>query len=135
MLSNGIGKFFELLLLEGQTGVGGGFVNLVDGEVLKCAAVLHDCSPLAFRAWVTERHTSGGVPLQRSGLAENALVRERLFEPLQAQVLVPCLRELLVLLLQLKQGDVMVLDDGAGYLLDGDIVISPVLCEVPDYVE
>src|ERR1700744_5446080 len=79
------------------------------------------------RVAVTERHTSGVVPLQRRGLAENALVRESLFEPLSTQVLIPCIRELLVLLLQLEQGDVMVVDDGSRSLLDGDIVVSPVV--------
>ena len=48
-----------------------------------------------------------------SCLAENAPTRESFFIALQAQVVVPCLRKLLVLLLQFEKGDVMVTDDGA----------------------
>ena len=41
MLPDGLGKLFQLGLLEGLAGVGGGLMNLVDGDVLECAAVLH----------------------------------------------------------------------------------------------
>lgn len=76
---------------------------------------------------VKERHTSGAVPLQRSGLAENALVRESLFVALQAQVVVPRGGELLVLLAEFQKGDVVVANDGAGNLLDGDVIVAPVV--------
>src|SRR6187402_1552806 len=85
------------------------------------------CSFRAVGLRVTERHTSGMVPLQRSGLAENALVRKSLFKALQSQVAVPRLGEALVLLLQLEQSDVVVVHDGAGYLLQGEVIIAPVV--------
>ena len=48
-----------------------------------------------------------------SCLAENAFTRERFFIALQAQVVVPCLRQLLVLLLQFEKSDVVIPDNGA----------------------
>lgn len=42
---------------------------------------------------------SGMVPLQRGGLAEDALVRESLHETLRVEVLIPELGEVLVLLM------------------------------------
>ena len=45
MLPDGFGKLIKFGFLEGLAGIGGGFVNLVDGEVLERAAVLHDCTP------------------------------------------------------------------------------------------
>ena len=40
-----MGQFVQLAFLEGAAGVGGGFVDSIDGEVLECAAILHGCSP------------------------------------------------------------------------------------------
>ena len=45
VVPDGLGKLVQLGLIEGAAGVGGGFVNGVDGEKLECAAVLHGCSP------------------------------------------------------------------------------------------
>jgi hypothetical protein len=42
-----IGQFLQLGFVKRAPGIGGGLVNGVDGEVLKCAAVLHDCPPWA----------------------------------------------------------------------------------------
>ena len=47
MLPDALGKLLQLGFVKGAPGVGGGLVNGVDGEVLKCAAVLHDCPPWA----------------------------------------------------------------------------------------
>jgi hypothetical protein len=40
-----LGKLIQLGFIEGAAGVRGGFVNLIDGEKLECAAILHGCSP------------------------------------------------------------------------------------------
>ena len=40
-----LGEFPELGFIERAAGVGGGLVYGVDGEELKCAAILHGCSP------------------------------------------------------------------------------------------
>jgi len=40
-----LGKLPELTFIEGAAGVGGGLVDLVDGEELECAAILHGYSP------------------------------------------------------------------------------------------
>ena len=40
-----LGEFSELGFIECAAGVGGGLVDLVDGEELECAAILHGCSP------------------------------------------------------------------------------------------
>ena len=45
VLPDALGKFVQSGLIEGAAGVGGGFVDGVDSEILECAAVLHDCSP------------------------------------------------------------------------------------------
>ena len=45
-LPDALGQFVEFGFLEGLAGVGGGLVNLVDGDELEGAAVLHlGCSP------------------------------------------------------------------------------------------
>jgi hypothetical protein len=54
---------------------------------------------------------------------------------LQAQNVVPIGREKFMLPMQFQQGHVMPLDEVAGPLLDGHVVVTPVLCEAPDYVE
>ena len=41
MLPDGLGQLLQLGLLEGLARVGGGLVNMVDGESLESAAVLH----------------------------------------------------------------------------------------------
>ena len=41
------GKFLQLGFVKGAAGVRGGLMDGVDGEILKCAAVLHGCSPWA----------------------------------------------------------------------------------------
>ena len=41
VLSDALCQFLQLRLLEGEAWVGGGFMNLVDGDELECAAVLH----------------------------------------------------------------------------------------------
>ena len=45
MLPDGLGKLSQLAWLEGLAGVGGGFVDGVDGNKLKFTAVLHDGPP------------------------------------------------------------------------------------------
>jgi hypothetical protein len=42
---DGLGKLPQLGFVKRLAGVGGGLVNLVDGDELECAAVLHGCSP------------------------------------------------------------------------------------------
>jgi len=75
------------------------------------------------------------VPLQGSGLAENALVREGFREALQTQVAIPLRCKRLVLFMQFGQKHVVIANDIAAPLLNSDIVIAPILCEAPDYVE
>jgi hypothetical protein len=41
------GKLLKFGWIEGHARVGGGLVDGVDGEVLKCAAILHGCPPWA----------------------------------------------------------------------------------------
>jgi len=41
-----IGKLLQLAFIKSAPGVGGGFADGVDGEVLECAAVLHDVPSL-----------------------------------------------------------------------------------------
>ena len=42
MLPDTFGEFMQFVFFETLAGVGGGLVDGVDGEELKCAAVLHD---------------------------------------------------------------------------------------------
>ena len=39
------------------------------------------------------------------------------------------------LLMQAEKRDIVTAHDGAGELLDGNVVIAPGLCEAPDYVK
>jgi hypothetical protein len=43
--ADALGKLLQLAFVERSAGVVGRFVDLVDGNVLEFAAVLHDCSP------------------------------------------------------------------------------------------
>jgi hypothetical protein len=54
---------------------------------------------------------------------------------LQAQVVVPCLRKADMLLVQLNEIHVVVADDVATPLLNGDVIVAPILCEAPGYVK
>src|SRR5579871_2294927 len=47
VLSNALGQLVQLTFIKSAAGVGGGLMDGVDSEVLKCAAVLHDCPPRA----------------------------------------------------------------------------------------
>jgi hypothetical protein len=72
----------------------------------------------------------------QSGLAAYMLARvEDLGEALQTQVAVPRLGKADVLLVQPHQMHLAVADDVAAPLLDGNIIVAPVLCEAPDYVK
>lgn len=84
---------------------------------------------------IAERHTPDVLPLQRSGLANDALVREGFSEALQTQIVVPRLGKVNMLFVQFHEMHILVADDVAAPVLDGDIVVPPVLCEAPDYVE
>ena len=66
-----------------------------------------------------------------SGLAEDALVREDFGKALLSQVVVPRLREALVLCVSLRVIAVIAFADTAAPLLNRYIV----LCEAPDYVK
>ena len=50
MLPDALGKLLQLAWLERLAGVGGGLMNLVDGDVLEFAAVLHGA--LLGRCWL-----------------------------------------------------------------------------------
>jgi len=67
-----------------------------------------------------------GVPLQGSGLATNALVRKSLDKALQAQVVVPCLGESLVLLVKLHKMHVVAAHDVTAPLLDAQIIVAKI---------
>jgi hypothetical protein len=41
VMLDALGKLLQLGFVKGAPGVGGGLVNGVDSEILKCAAVLH----------------------------------------------------------------------------------------------
>jgi len=56
-------------------------------------------------------------------------------EVLQAQVVVPLLGELLVLVVQAGEVHIVVAHDGAAPLLHAEIVIAVILCEAPGYVK
>ncbi len=60
----------------------------------------------------TERQRAFTAPRGR-GLAEDALVREGFEKALQAQGVVPCLSKPLMLLLKLRQRDIVAVDDGS----------------------
>jgi len=75
------------------------------------------------------------LPLQRSGLAKNALVREGFSEALQTQIVVPRLRKVNVLFVQRDEMHILVADDIAAPLLHRGIIVAPVLCEAPGYVK
>src|SRR6185437_13961171 len=82
----------------------------------------------SFRAVEGDGH--GAVYVRRgsaprwSGLAANALVRESLCETLQAQVVVPCLCETLVLLMQSNQVDIVATHDIPAPLLYAEIIVA-----------
>jgi hypothetical protein len=65
-----LGKLLQLAFVKCAPGVGGGLVNGVDGEVLKCAAVLHDCPPWA--GW-TRVVVGAGRPEPSALVGENSL--------------------------------------------------------------
>src|SRR6266702_510754 len=73
-----------------------------------------------------EAETLGWFPLQGTGLATNALVREGLDEALQPQVVVPRLGKTFVLLVKLHKMHVVVAHDVTAPLLDGNVIIAPV---------
>jgi hypothetical protein len=60
-----------------------------------------------------------------SGLATNALVREGFYKALQSEVVVPCLCEPLMLLMQFQQAHVMVTNDVAAPLLNAEVIVLP----------
>jgi hypothetical protein len=68
MLANGLGQFFELVLLERLARVGSGLVNLVDCEVLECARILHDA---LLWAWVGCGCEADTLPCLRSVVGGN----------------------------------------------------------------
>jgi len=75
-------------------------------------------------------------PLRRgNGLAANRTVREGLLEALQFQVLVPLGSKVFVLLVHVEKDKVAAAHNRPGTSLDAHIVVTPVLCETPDYVE
>ena len=82
-----------------------------------------------------ERRGRAWVPLPESGLAENALVREGVGEALQTQVVVPRCGKAFVLFVQVGEEHVVIANDGAAPLLDGNVIVPPILCEAPDYVK
>jgi hypothetical protein len=54
---------------------------------------------------------------------------------LQTQVVVPRLGKAFVLLVKLNKVHVVAAYDVATPLFDGNVIVAPVLCEAPDYVE
>jgi hypothetical protein len=42
MQTDALGKLLQLAFIKGAAGVSGGYVDEVDGDVLECAAILHD---------------------------------------------------------------------------------------------
>ena len=56
--------FLKLRLIEGAAGVGGRFVDQVDGEILECAAVLHDALLGFWLAVAVVERTRPLYPLQ-----------------------------------------------------------------------
>ena len=113
MLPNGLGKFFQLVLLEGLAGVGGGLANLVDGDELEGAAVLHwvlSLSGLKAEGCGADTRGLSESPLRWAGelgLAAYVLLRvECLGIALGAEVAVPDLGKGNVLDVELAAGDV-----------------------------
>src|SRR3984885_12924657 len=47
MMLDAVGKLLQLAFVKSAPGIRGGLMDGVDGEVLECAAVLHDCPPWA----------------------------------------------------------------------------------------
>jgi hypothetical protein len=68
--------------------------------------------------------TGWRYPLHGSGLAANGLVRERFEKALYAKVGIPLQGELLAV--EVEQGDIVAVHDGARELLDGHIVVAPI---------
>jgi hypothetical protein len=100
-----IGQFLKFGLLEGEAWVGGGFMNLVDGDELECAAVLHDALLWAWLCCEVVERTRFPVSAPvggELGLTAYVLVRVKGFgEALRAKVVVPRRSESLVLFVQL----------------------------------
>jgi hypothetical protein len=74
----------------------------------------------------SEAETLWLYPLRGSGLATNALVRENVCVPLQAEVVVPRLCKTLVLLMQSNQVDIVAAHDVPAPLLHAEIVVAVV---------
>ena len=75
------------------------------------------------------------APVETGLGAWGLLLLEGFGEALQAQVVVPLLSKLLVLVVKRSVEDVMAVADETRPLLDSYVVVSPVLCEAPDYVK
>ena len=105
MLPDALGKLLQLRWLEGEARVGGGFVNLVDGDELECATVLHDALLWAWLCCEVVERTRFPVSAPvggELGLTAYMLVRVEGFgEALQAKVDVPRHSESLMLFMQL----------------------------------
>jgi hypothetical protein len=104
-LADALGKLLQLRLLEGLARVGGGFMNLVDGDELECAAVLHGALLWAWLCCEVVERTRFPVSAPvggQLGLTAYMLVRVEDFgEALQAKVVVPRLGKAFVLFVQL----------------------------------
>jgi hypothetical protein len=117
---DGLGKFFQLLLVEGLAWVGGGFEKLVYRDVLEFAAVLHDALLWAVGGCGCEAHT---LPCIRSVGGELGLgvwrvsPLERLKKALETQVVVPLPCQSLVLHMHIGKVDVVTVVDVSAPLL------------------
>jgi hypothetical protein len=125
-----MGQFLQGGFLEAAARVGLGLIQ----ERQRDVAVFGGLDDLGFHESVllssgsglkvTERHTPGMVPLQGSGLTEDALVREDFGEALRTQVVVPQLGELLVLPVKLRVIAVIAFLNEAAPLLDGCVIAA-----------